>query len=74
VKNRPNVNKFSTHIHFSQGTIVSGLTHKFHQKHVKLTENALFIFGRIRKMPTKMKFHFRPKNENESHVCLYHRT
>jgi len=21
-------------------------------------------------MPTKMKFHFRPQNENESHLCL----
>jgi len=36
-----------------------------------------FIFGRkrITKMPTKMKFHFLPKkNENKSYVCLYHRT
>ena len=31
--------------------------------------NAFFIFGR-----TKTKFHFRPKNENESHLCLYHRS
>jgi len=25
-------------------------------------------------MPTKMKYHFRQKNENEGHLCLYHRT
>jgi len=34
-----------------------------------------FIFGRKRKlMPTKMKFFSLQKNENESQLCLYHRT
>jgi len=51
---------------------IINLGYNLKQLDVEAERKCNFYFRPQTKMPTKMKFLSRPKNENESHLCLEH--